>query len=347
MAESFGARLRQRREEQQISLTAIADRTKINPSHLEALERDDVSHWPVGIFRRAFIRAYAQAIDLDPDTVVREFLELYPDPDEAPAPVPATMPGVDGADMSLGPPTRLRCLMTSAMGSLSQRWTGFAGKRPSPLDNVENVESVVSIADDASPAAEREPVQSMSSDPMVVPPSPPPSSTSAPVLSSEPSPTLSPTGPDLLAAAHLCTDLGRIYERQEAVPLLERVADILDAVGLIVWAWDAQGTELKPALAHGYSDRVLAQLPKVRRDADNATAAAFRSTQTCIVNGSDEASGAVVVPLMTPGGCVGVFAVELQHGGEQREPVRALATIFAAQLATMIGAPRLPQAVSA
>jgi len=326
MAESFGARLRRRREEQQISLTAIADRTKINPSHLEALERDDISHWPVGIFRRAFIRAYAQAIDLDPDTIVREFLELYPDPVEAVAPLPATMAGVDGADMSPGPPTRLRCLVTSAMGSLSQRWTGFAGKRPSPMERVESVErvesigSVVSAAIDASPSAPERP-------------SPPPAPSS--------------TGPDLLAAAHLCTDLGRIFERREAAPLLERVADILDAVGLIVWTWDAQGTELRPALAHGYSDRVLAQLPKVRRDADNATAAAFRSTQTCIVNGSDEASGAVVVPLMTPGGCVGVFAVELQHGGEQREPVRALATIFAAQLATMIGAPRLPQAVNA
>jgi hypothetical protein len=339
MAESFGARLRQRREEQQISLTAIADRTKISASHLEALERDDVSHWPVGIFRRAFIRAYAQAIDLHPDTVVREFLELYPDPLEADAPLPATMTGVDGADMSPGPPTRLRFLMTSAMGSLSQRWTGFAAKRPSAVENLESVENVervesfVSAGINARPTAAPEPAPSMSLEPIAVPPSP----LRAP----------SSTGPDLLAVAHVCTDLGRIYERQEAAPLLERVADILDAVGLIVWAWDAQGTELRPALAHGYSDRVLAHLPKVRRDADNATAAAFRSTQTCIVKGSDEASGAVVVPLMTPGGCVGVFAVELEHGGEQREPVRALATIFAAQLATMIGAPRLPQAVNA
>ena len=345
MAESFGARLRQRREEQQIALTAIADRTKINLSHLEALERGDVSHWPVGIFRRAFIRAYAQAIDLDPDTVVREFLELYPDPDEASAPVPATIPGVDGADMSLGPPTRLRCLVTSAMGSLSQRW--FAGKRQSPLENIEtivctpNVETMVSLSIDESPVAPPEAALSMAPDPIDEPLSP------LPAPSATPPQPLSSTGPDLLKAAHLCTDLGRIYERQEAAPLLERVADILDAVGLIVWAWDAQGTELRPALAHGYSDRVLAQMPRVRRDADNATAAAFRSTQTCIVNSSDEASGAVVVPLMTPGGCVGVFAVELQHGGEQREPVRALATIFAAQLATMIGAPRLPHAVNA
>ena len=62
MRESFGARLRQRREDQQIELSAIAEQTKIKLSLLEGLERDDVSRWPSGIFRRAFIRAYAHAI---------------------------------------------------------------------------------------------------------------------------------------------------------------------------------------------------------------------------------------------------------------------------------------------
>jgi cytoskeletal protein RodZ len=82
MLESFGARLRQRREEQGIALGTIAEQTKIKVSLLEALERDDVSHWPSGIFRRAFIRAYAESIGLNPDIVVVEFLELYPDPIE-------------------------------------------------------------------------------------------------------------------------------------------------------------------------------------------------------------------------------------------------------------------------
>ena len=91
-------------------------------------------------------------------------------------------------------------------------------------------------------------------------------------------------------------------------------------------------------MAHGYSDKVLAQLPRVSRDADNATAAAFRSVHTCVVNGSDSASGALVVPLMTPVGCVGVLAVELQHGSEQRGLVRALVTIVAAQLARLAAA---------
>jgi hypothetical protein len=135
-------------------------------------------------------------------------------------------------------------------------------------------------------------------------------------------------------------------ETRDVEPLLEGAAKILNAVGLIVWVWDPHGTALRPALAHGYSDDVLAQLPGVRRDADNATATAFRSAQTRIVNGSDLASGAVVVPLMTPGGCGGVLAVELRHGREQSESVRALAMIFAAQLATLVGFAPLAEAVS-
>ena len=62
MRESLGTRLRQQRESQNIALATIAERTKIKQSLLEELESDDVSHWPIGIFRRAFIRCYADAI---------------------------------------------------------------------------------------------------------------------------------------------------------------------------------------------------------------------------------------------------------------------------------------------
>src|SRR5215468_10903922 len=85
-APTFGPRLRQERERRQISLTSIAENTKISRSLLEALERDDVSRWPTGIFRRSFVRSYAEAIGLDPDDVVREFLERFPDARAAPAP---------------------------------------------------------------------------------------------------------------------------------------------------------------------------------------------------------------------------------------------------------------------
>ena len=80
MAESFGARLRYERERRQIALRSIAEQTKIGVPLLEGLERDDASRWPSGIFRKSFIRAYADAIGIDPEPVVREFLERHPDP---------------------------------------------------------------------------------------------------------------------------------------------------------------------------------------------------------------------------------------------------------------------------
>ena len=80
MNSTFGERLRLHREERQISLAVVSEQTKIKLSLLEALERDDLSHWPLGLFGRSYIRSYAQAIGLDPDEVVHEFLERFPDP---------------------------------------------------------------------------------------------------------------------------------------------------------------------------------------------------------------------------------------------------------------------------
>ena len=86
MIDSFGGRLRHERERRRIALRSIAESTKIGLSLLEGLEGGDVSRWPSGIYRKSFVRSYAQAIGVDPDPVVREFVELYPDPQE-PAPV--------------------------------------------------------------------------------------------------------------------------------------------------------------------------------------------------------------------------------------------------------------------
>ena len=295
MSESFGARLRQRRERQQITLSTIAEQTKIKLSLLDGLERDDVSRWPSGIFRRAFIRTYAHAIGLEPDVVVHEFLTLYPDASEDSAPVPAVPPEADGVAATEGPPTRLRYLVGSAIDSLSRR------RR------------------DAVPTLRSTDVDRTQTD------CPPIKATAA-------------FEPDLMAAARLCTELGRVDEIREAAPLLQEMSAILGAAGLIVWLCHPHTSELRPALAHGYSDNVLVQLPKLARGAGNATATAFRSAQTCVVDGGELASGALVVPFMTRVGCVGVLAIELHDGRERKESVRALATMFAAQLARVLGA---------
>lgn len=81
---SFGAWLRRERERREITVRAIADRTKIGVSLLEALERGDVSRWPGGIYRRAFLRAYADTVGLDADLALANFERLFPSNDTQP-----------------------------------------------------------------------------------------------------------------------------------------------------------------------------------------------------------------------------------------------------------------------
>jgi len=97
---AFGPRLRRERERRRISLASIAANTKISMALLEALERDDVRRWPSGIFRRSFVRAYAEAIGVDAIAIAQEFAERFPDPADpppAPATPPAAAPAARGA----------------------------------------------------------------------------------------------------------------------------------------------------------------------------------------------------------------------------------------------------------
>ena len=55
----FGDKLRQARERRGVSLCDIAAHTKFSIASLEALERNDTSRLPGGIFARAFVRSYA------------------------------------------------------------------------------------------------------------------------------------------------------------------------------------------------------------------------------------------------------------------------------------------------
>src|SRR5690242_14431734 len=74
----FGGKLRDARERRGISLRQIANATKISIAALEALERNDVSRLPGGIFSRAFIRSYAVEVGLDPDATIQEFVAQFP-----------------------------------------------------------------------------------------------------------------------------------------------------------------------------------------------------------------------------------------------------------------------------
>src|SRR5262245_15771241 len=69
----LGSRLKRAREQRGLPLSDIANRTKISVTALDALERNDLSRLPGGIFGRAFVRAYAAELGLDPDQTVADF----------------------------------------------------------------------------------------------------------------------------------------------------------------------------------------------------------------------------------------------------------------------------------
>ena len=373
MPESFGARMREQRERQQVALSTIAEQTKIKVSLLEAMERDDVSHWPSGIFRRAFIRAYAHAIGLDADAVLREFLELYPDPPEVFADGFAN--GSDDGRPQDGAPMRFKYLVASAIGSVSRLRVRSNHRPQAPLQAIARAHEPIAdpepvpvatqvVVEAGEPAAgvirpleDDDPTLKMmlpvaEVEPPVVESAGPLQMDSSSAIHPEPVAVQVPVDrhescdPDLMAVAHVCTELGRIQTTADVPPLLLEMTRILDGIGVILWMWDPIANELRPALTHGYSDRVVAQLPRVERDTNNATAAAFRAERTCVVKGDDVDNGALAVPLMGPDGCFGVLAIELAERREKKESVRAHAMIFAAQLATLIGSAQ-PMASSA
>jgi cytoskeletal protein RodZ len=93
-SDGFGNRLREARERRGISLRQIANATKISMSTLEALERNDLSRLPGGIFSRAFVRSYAIEVGLDPDKTINDFIAQLPT-DPVTAGHPASEPSDD------------------------------------------------------------------------------------------------------------------------------------------------------------------------------------------------------------------------------------------------------------
>ena len=74
---AFGERLKRRRERAGVTLAKIAQNTKVPVALFTGLEAGDCSRWPTGLFARAYIRGYAEAIGLNGDETVEEFLAAF------------------------------------------------------------------------------------------------------------------------------------------------------------------------------------------------------------------------------------------------------------------------------
>jgi hypothetical protein len=76
--ETFVTRLRRHRQRNRISLDELSAEIRVKKELLEALEANDLSGWPRGLYARAWIRGYATVVGLDADEAVDDFCRLFP-----------------------------------------------------------------------------------------------------------------------------------------------------------------------------------------------------------------------------------------------------------------------------
>jgi cytoskeleton protein RodZ len=88
MLMDIGAELRAAREAKGLSLGSLAQRTRVQPRTLAAIEINDIAAIPPRPFGRGFVRAYAQEVSLDPERTVQNYFSQFPATQEPPAQTP-------------------------------------------------------------------------------------------------------------------------------------------------------------------------------------------------------------------------------------------------------------------
>ncbi len=71
--ESLGTTLKQAREGRKLSLSQVAEATRISYRHLQNIEEGRYGDLPGGMYNRAFLRAYSEFLGLDPQPLVSRY----------------------------------------------------------------------------------------------------------------------------------------------------------------------------------------------------------------------------------------------------------------------------------
>ncbi len=191
---TLGEELRRLRENRGLSLREVSDATHIGSRFLQAIEADNYSILPGGIFNRGFVRSYARYVGLDEEqALVLYNQQLEAQGGEAPR---TTAPSWDGIDEEVSSPWGtialivIILLLLSAGVYTAYRWfkgedatSQIVGTSPLPASSASpdgNSSSVPTVTTSESPSLS---------------PTPEASPTVSPSASPSPSPTVSPAPP--------------------------------------------------------------------------------------------------------------------------------------------------------
>ena len=201
--ETLGAMLRRARLAQGLDLADMAERIKVNPSYLKALESDDLSGLPGGFFYKSFVRQYAAALGVDQRRVERALSELPASENEPPPgredesilkeirPVESRAPAPPGLLIfnGLGPSIAVLVLVVLACGGFSAWW-----QRMQSVPLLDNSRREVSrlLPPDATPTPAPAP---SGAEPAVTPTPTPTAAADATAAQAPPAPAVTPSTP--------------------------------------------------------------------------------------------------------------------------------------------------------
>ncbi len=76
MSLTLGEKLRQAREARGISISEVAEQTRISSHYLSSIENDDYKTLPGGIFNKGFVKSYAKYVGLDENEVLQDYSKV-------------------------------------------------------------------------------------------------------------------------------------------------------------------------------------------------------------------------------------------------------------------------------
>ncbi len=151
---------------------------------------------------------------------------------------------------------------------------------------------------------------------------------------------------NLKTVAEICAELSALTDIGALPGTLARASEAIGAKGLIVWVTSSDGASLSPVSTHGFDARVVNRIGTIDRASANLTAEALRENAAKTSAATATSGAALAVPLCGPTGPVGVLSAELQAGRHADEACVAVASILAAQLATLTAPLPMPAAVA-
>lgn len=74
---TLGEKLRQAREEREITISEVAEHTRISSLYLQAIENDEFKILPGGIFNKGFIKSFAKYVGVDENEAMEDYAAQF------------------------------------------------------------------------------------------------------------------------------------------------------------------------------------------------------------------------------------------------------------------------------